>query len=204
MDEKLSLTVFLLKSDQLQNLKQAFLADQNSFALVSQLEGFFIPLPAEERQPGWVGAVQSILQNSSTPPLLSQSPAGLLVLTRGAKTFAITFGHAWRQLKDEWLEIDFGRKVALNSIPREQLVEIRAEQVFAKWHISNERAPRASSVEEFGVEFDRDLVAVVEGVPTETVAKKLGSTVRGGTSLLIEPDRPLVRFEFDPVSMRLH
>jgi hypothetical protein len=37
-----------------------------------------------------------------------------------------------------------------------------------------------------GVEFDRDLVAVVEGVPTEAVAKKLGSTVRGGTSLRVK------------------
>ncbi len=186
MNEKLSLTIFLLKSGQLQNLKQAFLADEKSFALVPQLEGFFIPLPADERPPGWVSAVQSILQNPNTPTLMSQSPAGLLVITRGAKTFAVTFGHAWRQLKDEWLEIDFGRKVALNSIPREKLLEIRSEQVFAKWHISNERAPRASSVEEFGVEFDRDLVAVVEGVPTEAVAKKLGSTVRGGTSLRVK------------------
>lgn len=186
MNEKLSLTVFLLKSGQLQNLKQAFLADQSSFALVPQLEGFFIPLPADERAPGWVSSVQSILQNPNTPALLSQSPAGMLVITRGDKTFAVTFGHAWRQLKDEWLEIDFGRRVALNSIPREQLLEIRSEQVFAKWHISNERAPRASSVEEFGVEFDRDLVAVVEGIPTETVAKKLGSTVRGGTSLRVK------------------
>ena len=114
--------------------------------------------------------MQSILQNPSTPALLGRSPTGLLVLTRGPKTFAVTFGHAWRQFKDEWREIDFGRKVAQNSIPREQLLEIRAEQVFAKWHISNEGAPRASSVEEFGVELDRDLVAVIEGVPTETVA----------------------------------
>jgi uncharacterized protein (TIGR04141 family) len=186
MNEKLSLTVFLLKSDQVLNLKQAFLADQNSFALVPQLEGFFIPLPADQRTPTWVSAVQSILQNTNTPDLLSQSPAGFLVLTRGAKTFAITFGHAWQKLKDEWLEIDFGRKVALNSIPRQQLLEIRSEQVFAKWHISNERAPSAASVEEFGVEFDRDLVAVVEGVPTETIAKKLGSPVRGGTSLRVK------------------
>lgn len=186
MNDKLSLTVFLLKAGQLQNLQQAFAAAENSFALVPPLEGFFIPLPADQRSPVWVDAVQSILQNANTPSLLSQSPAALLVITRGAKTFAITFGHAWRQLKDEWLEIEFGRKVALNSIPREQLLEIRAEQVFAKWHVSNERAPRASSVDEFGVEFDRDLVAVVEGVPSETIATQLGSPVRGGTSLRVK------------------
>ena len=76
--------------------------------------------------------------------------------------------------------------MALNSIPRDQILEIRAEQVFAKWHIADERAPRASSVDEFGVEFDRDLVAVVEGVPAEPLVGILGKTVRGGTSLRVK------------------
>jgi uncharacterized protein (TIGR04141 family) len=60
-------------------------------------------------------------------------------------------------------------------------VEIKSEQVFAKWHLASERAPRAASVDEFGIDFDRDLVAVVEGVPKN--APTLGGTVRGSTSL---------------------
>lgn len=47
------------------------------------------------------------------------------------------------------LERDFGRRVALNSIAKNGLVEIRAEQVFARWHLASDRAPRASAVEEF-------------------------------------------------------
>lgn len=184
MDEqKLGLTIFLLKSDQLAKLKQEFVTEQNSFELVRPLEGFFVPMPARQIEPPWLNVVRSILVNANTPTLLGQSPAALLVITRGQKTFAVTFGHAWQKLKDEWLEQDFGRRVALNSVPREQLLEIRAEQVFAKWHVSNERAPRASAVEEFGVEFDRDLVAVVEGVPSKSLVAKLGSSIRGGTSL---------------------
>jgi uncharacterized protein (TIGR04141 family) len=184
-DQKLSLTVFLLRSDQLEKVKQAFLADQTSSPLVPPLEGLFIPMPAAQRSPVWVNSVQSILQSANMPALLGQSPAGLLLITRGTKTFAITFGHAWQQLKDEWLEIDFGRRVALNSIPRDQVVEIRAEQVFAKWHVANERAPRASSVDEFGVEFDRDLVGVFGGVPEKSLISTLGNNIRGGTSLKV-------------------
>jgi uncharacterized protein (TIGR04141 family) len=185
MDEqKLALTVFLLKPGQLPELQKAFSAQQSSFALAAPLEGFFIPMPASQAVPEWMEPVRSILSNpASAPTLLGQSPSALLGITRGTKTFIVTFGHGWQKLEDEWLQQDFGRRVALNSIPREQLVEIRAEQVFAKWHVSNERAPRASSVDEFGVEFDRDLVAVVEGVPSTSVAKKLGTSVRGGTSL---------------------
>ena len=85
------------------------------------------------------------------------------------------------KLEESWLERDFGRRVALNAIPKDQVIEIKAEQVFAKWHLASERAPRASSVDEFGVEFDRDLVSVVEGIPT--LKPSLGKSVRGGTSL---------------------
>jgi len=37
---------------------------------------------------------------------------------------------------------EFGRRVALNSIDPGKLVEVNLEQVFAKWHIARERAPR--------------------------------------------------------------
>ncbi len=183
--QTLSLTVFLLKPNQLPKLQKELVAGRETFPL-SDLEGFFLPMPSTSTEPRWLAPVTSILQNPNVPTLLGQSPAGVLVIVRGAKTFVITFGHAWQQLEDEWLESDFGRRVALNSIPRDQLVEIRAEQVFAKWHVADERAPRASSVDEFGVEFDRDLVAVVEGVPSEPLAKTLGKTVRGGTSLRVK------------------
>lgn len=143
-------------------------------------------MPSAPAEPPWLGAVQSIIQNPNIPvTLLGQSPAGILIVRRGAKTFAVTFGHAWQQLRDEWLEIDFGRRVALNSIPRDQVVEIKAEQVFAKWHVANERAPRASSVDEFGVEFDRDLVGVFGGVPETSLVPTLGKNIRGGTSLKV-------------------
>jgi uncharacterized protein (TIGR04141 family) len=188
MDEqRLSLTVFLLKTDKVSAFRKAIPgASDPSFPLAPPLEGFFIPLQSAVAEPAWLGAVRSVLQNPEIPPLRGQSPAGLLFIQRGQKSFVVSFGYAWRQIEDEWLEQEFGRRVALNAIPRDQLLEIRAEQVFAKWHIANERAPRASSVDEFGVEFDRDLVAIVEGVPSESLIKILGKTVRGGTSLRIK------------------
>jgi uncharacterized protein (TIGR04141 family) len=188
MDEqRLGLTVFLLKPDKVSAFRNATPgATDPSFPLALPLEGFFLPMQSPVAEPAWLGAVRSILQTPNIPSLRGQSPAGLLFIQRGPKSFVVSFGHAWRQLEDEWLEQDFGRRVALNSIPRDQILEIRAEQVFAKWHIADERAPRASSVDEFGVEFDRDLVAVVEGVPAEPLISILGKTVRGGTSLRVK------------------
>jgi uncharacterized protein (TIGR04141 family) len=179
--EKTNLTMFLLKADQLANLKKAF-SNHVFHSLIAPLTGFYIPLPSKRLPPQWLPAVSSIVVTGTALQQFGESPAGLLVIERPTKTFVVTFGHGWQKLEDDWIERDFGRRVALNAIPREQLLEIRAEQVFAKWHVANERAPRAAAVEEFGVEFDRDLVAAVEGVPSKSLQPVLGKSVRGGTS----------------------
>src|SRR5579862_2166365 len=177
----LGLTVFLIKKDQVAAFEQRFPPnDPAALPLVGGLDGRFIPLPAAPGVPRWVSEVSSIVASGEALNMFAMSPAGLLVLPRKGRTFVVTFGHAWQKLESEWLERDFGRRVALNLIKRDGLLEIRSEQVFAKWHMASDRAPRAASVEEFGVEFDRDLVATVEGVPSN---KAIGKTVRGGTSL---------------------
>ncbi|HEX7288318.1 MAG TPA: TIGR04141 family sporadically distributed protein [Candidatus Angelobacter sp.] len=183
-DQKLTLTVFLLKPNKLPKLQAVFSA-QPSYPLIAPLDGFFISLPSERHPPSWLAPVSSLIAAGTAPNLLGQSPAGVLVIQRPNKVFVVTFGHAWQQLRDDWLEIDFGRRVALNSIPRDQVVEIKADQVFAKWHVANERAPRASSVDEFGVEFDRDLVGVIGGVPDKSLGTIFGKSIRGGTSLKV-------------------
>jgi uncharacterized protein (TIGR04141 family) len=181
-DSKIGLTVFLIRPDQVPALEKALLTPAvGSIPLRAPLDGTFVPLASFGAEPKWVGAVQSVIQAPITVDLHSKSPAGLMVVKRPGGTFIVTFGHAWMKLEDSWLERDFGRRVALNSIPKDQVIEIKAEQVFAKWHLASERAPRASSVDEFGVEFDRDLVSVVEGIPVLKPA--LGKSVRGGTSL---------------------
>jgi len=181
-DHKIGLTVFLIKPDQVAALEKALLTlGGGLIPLTAPLDGVFVPLASFGAEPKWVEAVQSVIQAPITVDMHSKSPAGLLVVKRPAGTFIVTFGHGWMKLEDSWLERDFGRRVALNAIPKDQVIEIKAEQVFARWHLASERAPRASSVDEFGVEFDRDLVSVVEGIPT--LKPSLGKSVRGGTSL---------------------
>jgi len=181
-DQKIGLTIFLLKPDQVAAFEKKLLGStQEAIPLTDPLDGVFIPLASFGGEPRWVPAVRSIIETSIRTDMNSKSPAGLLMVRHPGGTFVVAFGHAWMRLEDWWLERDFGRRVALNVIPKDQVIEIKAEQVFAKWHLASERAPRASSVDEFGVEFDRDLVAAVEGVPSSKPS--LGKTIRGGTSL---------------------
>lgn len=185
-DPKIGLTIHLLKPDKVASF-DAVLKNGSPHVrpLAAPLDGEFISLPSQAGEPPWVDAVRSVLDDSSPLTLDSQSPAGLLVVRRSDNTFVLSFGHAWQQLEDQWLEPDFGLRVALNAIPRNKLLEVRAEQVFAKRHIASERAPRASFIQEFGVDFDRDLLAFLEGIPTDN-HKDLGSHVRGSTSLRLQ------------------
>lgn len=185
-NQRLGLTVYLLKPGDLPKLEAKLVRTTSAaLPLAPPLVGFFLPLPSDSEEPRWATAVKSAIQATNAPGLSAQSPSGLMAVTRGPNTFVITFGHGWQKLEDEWLQSDFGRRVALNAIPRDQLVEVRAEQVFARWHIADERAPLASSIDDFGVEFDRDLVAVVEGVPSKTLRDLLGAKIRGGTSFKV-------------------
>ena len=179
-DESLPLTIYLLKKDQVAAFDQRFPADApGTLPLANGLDGRFVPIPSTPRVPRWVTAIAPFLATTNGPSLTAQSPSGLLVLIRAGRTFVISFGHAWQSLQDDWLERDFGRRVALNLMAKDGLLEIRAEQVFAKWHVASERAPRATTVDEFGVEFDRDLVGAVEGVPEDD---RLGGRIRGATN----------------------
>jgi uncharacterized protein (TIGR04141 family) len=185
-DRKNGLTIFLLREDRIGSFREELLQpnDAELIPIAAPLEGSFLPFPpVRDRQPDWVSAVSSLLTAPIQGDMSARSPGGLLAVRRQNRTFVLTFGHAWQKLEDRWLEQDFGLRVALNVIPRDELIEIKAEQIFAKWHLASERAPRAASVNEFGVDFDRDLVAVIEGQPKSRPI--LGSRVRGSTSLRV-------------------
>jgi len=181
-DQKLPLTIYLIKPDRVAAFEKD-LSAHTTFTLATPLDGYVLSFPPSSGEPPWAAAIKETLQDPTNFSAFGQSPSAMMVVRQDGNTFVLTFGHAAARLEDAWLERDFGRRVSLNSIPSNKLIEIHLEQVFAKWHVSKERAPRAASVEEFGVEFDRDLVARVEGIPKD---KRLGGTIRGATSLRLK------------------
>jgi uncharacterized protein (TIGR04141 family) len=179
--QELDLTIFLLRSDRLADFEKHVVSANQAHALASPLDGVAIVFPDTPEPPSWMVHISALLTTPTSLDGLSQAPSALVLVKRGSAAFVLSFGHGWQKLRQGWLEADFGRHIVLNLIKRNELVEVRSEQVFARWHLASERAPRPASVDEFGIEFDRDLVEVVEGRPkTERV---FGKTIRGGTSL---------------------
>ena len=201
MSATISLSIFLLRIGKEKDYDRDIGDDRSArLPLTSPLEGYFSAIPGEVRRPSWTASLGPLVATPGTIDLESQSPGGLLVVVRGTRTFVLTFGHAWMKLRNDWLEPDYGRRVALNLMNASSLIELRTEQVFARWHLASERAPRGSSIDNFGVQFDRDMVSVVEGISSSSF---FGRTIRGGTSLRVSAtpsrlgdllDRSLVEF----------
>lgn len=187
---RLGVSVYLLKASKVAEARQQLDAASASVSpLVESVpEGLFIALPSEPAPPKWLNQVATLLPPNAAPQLESQSSGGILWVPRSGKTFVFTFGYGHSKVKDEWVDSEFGKTVALAVVPQVQVREVRAEQVFAKRHIANERAPKASAVREFGFEPDRDLVAAVEGVPELKYLPLLGAKVRGGVSFKFDLD----------------
>lgn len=178
----INLTVYLLKPDKLSLVEKA-VGGKDRLILSPPLIGSGYVSATSNKTPDWVNDIQSIVQGPLPDYLRSASPSALLVIHFDNRDFAIAFGHAWQWLRDEWLEPDFGRRVALNALKSDEVVEIRVEQVFASWHLASERAPRASSIRKFGIQFDRDLLGMIGGVSS---SKALAGSIRGSSSLRVK------------------
>jgi uncharacterized protein (TIGR04141 family) len=96
------------------------------------LDGVAILFSDTPKPPLWMAHVNAILKAPAPVNALSQAPSALVLVKRKSAAFVLTFGHAWQKLRQTWLEPDFGRHIVLNLIKRNELVEVRSEQVFAR------------------------------------------------------------------------
>lgn len=182
--EKTTLSIFLVRDSRIAELEKA-LAPGRGSEMVDGFDGRVMKFASRLGEPSWLTGVRTLVKEPDTLKLNTQAAGVMLLIRRAGLCFAVTLGIAWQRLRDEWLEPDFGRRVALVAIPRAQVVGLTLEQVFARWHVATERAPRASPLDEFSVESDRDLVSAIEGKPSAG-NEALGDLIRGSTSLRVK------------------
>jgi uncharacterized protein (TIGR04141 family) len=150
-----------------------------------------VVLPTTPKEPTWFTTFAPYLEDSGPSRIsrpISQPAAGLVICEVDARTFVLSFGLGHVYIKKAAVESHFGRRVTMNVVPPDKVVELGARQIFATFHHVNERAPTASAHRSFGIEGERDVVSVVEGVPGKP--SRLGESVRGGTALSISIPPP--------------
>jgi uncharacterized protein (TIGR04141 family) len=150
-------------------------------------DGFFIEFESAEKEPTWLDYIGLVFPNIKSLGIKIQSPSAALWIPYEQKIFIITFGYAHTKILDDWTEPTFGKSVALCLIPKEEgFISIAADQVFAKWHKAQERAPKSSELRAFGFDPNRDLVEAIEGKIEKKHTSLLGERVRGGRPLKVE------------------
>ena len=119
------------------------------------------------------------------PPKLkiftASSKATLLAKVNG-RTFAITFGYGRTLLKPGVWEERFGLKVALNVIDSDKLRSIDKKSMAAVPKHSREQLTKVSTLADFGVDVERDLVQGITGKAMDSI---FGETVTGKDALSI-------------------
>lgn len=104
------------------------------------------------------------------------------------RIFAITFGYGKNLLKEGVCEEQFGLKIVLNTIARNQIRKISKTDIGKNYKQSQEQMPKASDISDFGFDIDRDLIKYVTGKSEDEIFDK--SIISGGDifNLVIDKD----------------
>lgn len=104
------------------------------------------------------------------------------------RIFAITFGYAKNLFAEDVLEEQFGLKIVLNTVGINDIRKISKVSVGTNQKQSQEQMPKATNINEFGFDLDRDLIRNVTGKCDDEVFEK--ANLIGGDifSILVERD----------------
>jgi uncharacterized protein (TIGR04141 family) len=136
--------------------------------------------PSNRKRPSWVSFFEGHVdlemfgKNSST--------GAALLITVGAKHFAITFGRGSSLLSSTGWEDRFGLKVALNCIGDEKVRSLEKHSLDQLLRHTREQASRDAAPGEFGLDIEQDLLREVTGTPASA---EYGKRISGGEALHI-------------------
>jgi uncharacterized protein (TIGR04141 family) len=198
--KKIGLTAYLLKQGGAGTLltKKEYLARpegpdgvsvmvrhvEHSFEAEGLAGHVFVKDPPNENTPDWVDFVSAGIESDFSPERLSnKSVSSLLVVSAGPRQFALAFGHGRHMLNHEYVEPRFGIKVCLNSIEPGKVASLDKQTFDANPRLTRTQAIRLSSVAEYGINAEQDLLKAVVGVTLPAFQAELGDVVAGMDAL---------------------
>lgn len=115
----------------------------------------------------------------------NSSTAAVLVVPANKRVFVLTFGQGRHLIDSEFIEMNFGLRVALNSLDANSLRSIDKSSFESYPKQSREQSGRAAELQYFGVDVERDLLRGVTGIPKD---KSLGERLSGMDSVKLSLD----------------
>ena len=145
-------------------------------------------LPTYIHEPNWLKSFfnlkcDELNQANSRAVLLNK-----LKINDETRIFAIAFGYAKNLFAEDILEEQFGLKIVLNTVGVNDIRKIHKVSVGTNQKQSQEQMPKATNINEFGFDLDRDLIMNVTGRCNDELFQN--ANLIGGDifSILVERD----------------
>ncbi|MEB7915091.1 hypothetical protein GRW77_13430 [Escherichia coli] len=147
----------------------------------SGVEGIlYVRNPIKKTSPEWLDFIQPALgEDVNTNNWKNQSVSALLVIDRHSRQFAIAFGHGRHLLESRVIEDRFGIKVVLNSVLPDKIRSIDRQTFEASPKISRVQAIKASSVSDYSINPEQDLLRALVGDTKDDYAELFGKVIAG-------------------------
>lgn len=141
--------------------------------------------------PGWV---ESFFGNEVDKEFfITKTASAVLSVRVDGRVFLVTFGYGRSMIKLECLEEDFGLKLTLGIIQPEALRKLSLRKIGGNQKLSQEQMPVMSSITDFEIDVNRDLVDMVTGVANDSDISD--GMITGGTGINLSADVDLNSIE---------
>ena len=145
-------------------------------------------LPSHVHEPNWLKSFfnlecNQLKQANSRAVLINK-----IEIDEKERIFAIAFGYAKNLFAEDVLEEQFGLKIVLNTVGVNDIRKISKVSVGTNQKQSQEQMPKATNINEFGFDLDRDLIMNVTGKCSDEIFEKANLVGGDIFSILVERD----------------
>lgn len=146
---------------------------------ISGVNFYFLVKQNRNDSPKWLKIFNGAFSNE-TKSLYTASNTAVLAYEVDSRWFVIPFGFGRSMLKPGSYEENFGLKVVLNSVNPKKLRSIDAKNLEIISINQRSQASKATKLDDFGVNFERDILYAATG---EAEIKELGKNITGKDSI---------------------
>jgi uncharacterized protein (TIGR04141 family) len=148
---------------------------------VGGVKGTVYTQGVDPRPPAWAEFFGSSLDPAALG-LLTANASALLAVPMKNRTFAITFGYGRFLLNSMVIEPRFGLYATLNSVPADKIRSIDKKTFESILRHTREQTSKDTSIGDFGLDVERDIVHAVTGTPSDS---DLGKRFAGKDALAV-------------------
>ena len=140
----------------------------------------------EPKEPDWINFIRNHVDEDKLRGVKNKTCSLLIVLKtdtiEGDRFFAISCGHGYHIINKEMIEFNFGLLTSLNCIEPNKIKSIESRSLGVQVIQNHEASNAEARINEFGFEFDSDILRSVSGVCSD---EALASQITGSDNLCI-------------------